>query len=133
MAKRPYEEIGGVKFYDNPLVDGVTDTRVFVTDASPKIPKGYQGTYARNSDGGSTLVMVTTEKSISKGDTPKGAKNMADNKRSNGGKNTASNNGFQPTFRKYNDMNKGEQEAFRQGAKTVENKVKENLGLKKPR
>ena len=59
---------------------------------------------------------------------------MADKKNS-GGKNTANNNdnGFTPTFRKYNDMNKGEQDAFRQGAKTVENKVKENLGLKKPR
>jgi len=31
------------------------------------------------------------------------------------------------------EMNEGEQAAFKQGAKTVENKVKENLGLKKPK
>jgi len=41
--------------------------------------------------------------------------------------------GFQQTFRKYDSMNTGEQAAFRQGAATVSNKVKENLGLKKPR
>lgn len=58
---------------------------------------------------------------------------MADNKKNTGGKPAAKDNGFQPTFRKYSSMNKGEQEAFKQGAKTVENKVKENLGLKKPR
>ena len=39
--------------------------------------------------------------------------------------------GFTPTFRKYGEMNSGEQAAFRQGAATVSNKVKENLGLKK--
>ena len=42
---------------------------------------------------------------------------------------------FTPTFRTYASMNQGEQDAFRQGAKTVENKVKTNLGLvykKKP-
>lgn len=37
---------------------------------------------------------------------------------------------FTPTFRKYETMNKGEQDAFRQGAATVSNRVKENLGLK---
>ena len=37
---------------------------------------------------------------------------------------------FTPTFRRYDDMNSGEQAAFRQGATTVSNKVKENLGLK---
>jgi|GEM_PF-1588814 len=37
---------------------------------------------------------------------------------------------WQPTFRRYDDMNEGEQAAFRQGAKTVENKVKENLGFR---
>ena len=40
---------------------------------------------------------------------------------------------FTPTFRKYADMNGGEQAAFRQGAYMVENGVKERLGLKKPR
>ena len=43
------------------------------------------------------------------------------------------NKSFQPTFRKYGDMSPGEQAAFRQGATTVGNKVKENLGLRKPR
>ena len=43
------------------------------------------------------------------------------------------NGGFTPTFRKYADMNSGEQAAFKQGAKTVENKVKQNLGLTKPK
>jgi len=38
-----------------------------------------------------------------------------------------------PTFRKYNDMNEGEQAAYRQGAKTIENKVKNNLGLLPPK
>jgi len=47
--------------------------------------------------------------------------------------NTGSNTNFQPTFRKYNDMSPSEQAAFRQGATTVGNKVKENLGLRKPR
>ena len=42
-------------------------------------------------------------------------------------------NGFQPTFRKYKDMTESEQAAFRQGAKTSENKVKERLGFTKPR
>jgi len=43
------------------------------------------------------------------------------------------NSNWQPTFRSYKSMSEGEQAAFRQGATTVENKVKENLGLKKPR
>ena len=46
---------------------------------------------------------------------------------------TAKNGNFTPTFKKYNSMNTGEQAAFRQGAKTVENKVKEKLGFTKPR
>lgn len=41
--------------------------------------------------------------------------------------------GFQPTFRKYKDMTESEQAAFRQGAKTSENKVKERLGFTKPK
>ena len=45
----------------------------------------------------------------------------------------AGDNGFTPTFRKYSDMTEGEQAAFRQGAKTSDNKVKERLGLSKPR
>ena len=57
---------------------------------------------------------------------------MAD-KKNTGGKNTANNNGFQPTFRKYANMSEGEQAAFRQGAKTSENKVKERLGFTKPK
>ena len=40
---------------------------------------------------------------------------------------------FTPTFRKYESMSEGEQQAFRQGAKTVENKVKGNLGFLKPK
>jgi hypothetical protein len=43
------------------------------------------------------------------------------------------NNNFQPTFRKYNDMSEGEKAAFRQGAKTSENKVKEKLGFTRPK
>ncbi|MCL2061145.1 MAG: hypothetical protein FWH03_00765 [Firmicutes bacterium] len=58
---------------------------------------------------------------------------MAKNTKTSG-KNTANNNGtFTPTFRKYASMNEGEKQAFRQGAKTSENKVKERLGLTKPR
>ena len=41
----------------------------------------------------------------------------------------ATKNDFKPTFRNYKDMNEGEQAAFKQGAKTVENKVKDKLGL----
>lgn len=51
----------------------------------------------------------------------------------NGGNQNKGANGFQPTFRKYKDMTEGEQAAFRQGAKTSENKVKERLGFTKPR
>ena len=43
----------------------------------------------------------------------------------------AKSNDFKPTFRAYKSMNDGEQAAFRQGATTVSNKIKENLGLKK--
>ena len=68
--------------------------------ANPKIPKGYSGTYAKNSSGGDTLIMVTktvTAKS------EKGANAMADNKK--GGKPAGGGNGnFTPTFRKYADM-----------------------------
>lgn len=98
-----------------------------------KIPKGYQGTYIKSADGSQTLVMVTNEKSTTKsGATPKGAtKTMADNKKNNGGK-SGNKYDFQPTFRKYADMSEGEQAAFRQGAKTSENKVKERLGFTRP-
>jgi len=40
---------------------------------------------------------------------------------------------FVTTFRKYEDMNPGEQAAFKQGCKTVSNDIKEKLGFKKPR
>lgn len=43
------------------------------------------------------------------------------------------NGNFTPTFRPYKTMNASEQAAFRQGASTVSNKVKENLGLKAPK
>ena len=174
MGKRPYEEIGGVRIYDNPYVDGVTDTRVFITEpsikrgvtfdcdmfnvrckqecvsggvrhtskcpydnyrglpprsaSSPKIPKGYNGTYAKTSDGGVQLVMVTTEQTISQGIIPKGAKTMAKNNNYNGGGKP-----FTPTFKKYANMNADEQAAFKQGASMVNNNVKERLGLKKPK
>ena len=42
-------------------------------------------------------------------------------------------NGFQKSFRSYKSMNDGEQAAFRQGATTANNSIKEKLGLKKPR
>jgi hypothetical protein len=63
---------------------------------------------------------------------------MADNKKSAWKSNAPVNNGsgsggFTPTFRKYADMSDGEKAAFRQGAKTSENKVKERLGFTKPR
>jgi len=105
-----------------------------VNMANSKIPKGYQGTYAKNADGGQTLVMVTKKEAISQsGAMPKGAtKTMADNKKSNTNKGKYGGD-FQPTFRKYADMNDGEQAAFRQGAKTSENKVKERLGFTKPK
>lgn len=98
-----------------------------------KIPKGYQGTYAKNSNATSTLVMVTRDVDTTK----KGGKTMADKKET---KNTSTgssggNNGvrkeFTPTFRKYSDMSQGEQEAFKQGATTANNNIKERLGLKK--
>ena len=57
---------------------------------------------------------------------------MAGNK-ANTAKATSGNSTFTPTFRKYTSMNEGEQAAFRQGAKTTENKVKERLGLTKPK
>lgn len=104
--------------------------------ANPKIPKGYQGVYAENANGGRTLIMVTSEKTIAKsGDKPKGeTKTMADNKKANNKSATANSYGeFQPTFRKYSDMSDGEKAAFRQGAKTSENKVKERLGFTKPK
>ena len=97
--------------------------------ASPKIPKGYSGTYAKNSDGGLTLTMVTNEiKSL--GDTPKGAKQMAKDSNNSGGVQKAF---FQKTFVKYADMNEREKGIFKQGATTANNNVKEKLGLKKPR
>jgi hypothetical protein len=40
---------------------------------------------------------------------------------------------FVSTYKSYKSMTPGEQNAFRQGANTVSNKVKENLGLRKPK
>lgn len=103
--------------------------------ANPKIPKGYNGVYAKNADGTDTLIMVMSEKSTT-GAPPKGAKTMAKNTATptaeNGNQNKGA-GGFQPTFRRYKDMTESEQAAFRQGAKTSENKVKERLGFTKPR
>jgi len=48
-------------------------------------------------------------------------------------KTAAKNANFQKTFRSYKSMNEGEQAAFRQGATTANNSIKEKLGLKKPR
>ena len=42
-------------------------------------------------------------------------------------------NDFKPTFKKYSAMSKSEQEAFKQGATTANNSIKERLGLKKPK
>ena len=102
--------------------------------ANQKIPKGYQGVYAKNADGTDTLVMVTSKQSIT-GATPKGATTMAKNtaKPAESGNQNKGAGGFQPTFRKYKDMTESEQAAFRQGAKTSENKVKERLGFTKPK
>lgn len=103
--------------------------------ANQKIPKGYQGVYAKNADGTDTLIMVMSEKSTT-GATPKGAKTMAKNTAkpaANSGNQQSVANNFQPTFRKYSDMNDSEKAAFRQGAKTSENKVKERLGFTKPK
>ena len=69
---------------------------------------------------------------INSGNKPKGAKSMAKSNKNTNNHN-AGKNSFTPTFRKYSDMNEGEQAAFRQGAKTSDNKVKERLGLTKPR
>ena len=97
---------------------------------NPKIPKGYQGHYAKNSSGDLTLIMVTNEQTNSK----KGVNTMAkDTKKPAPANSGGNNNGFTPTFRKYSDMSKGEQEAFRQGATTANNGIKERLGLKKPK
>jgi len=47
---------------------------------------------------------------------------------------TAKSGNFTQTFRSYKtEMNEGEQAAFRQGAKTVENKVKDRLGFMPPK
>lgn len=104
--------------------------------ANTKIPKGYQGVYAKNSSGEDTLIMVMSEKSTT-GATPKGANSMAKNTTKpatdSGNQTNNSGNKFQPTFRKYSDMSESEQAAFRQGAKTSENKVKERLGFTKPK
>lgn len=61
---------------------------------------------------------------------------MADKKTTGGKPAPAASGGngdFQPTFRKYTDMSESEKAAFRQGAKTSENKVKERLGFSKPK
>lgn len=118
---------GGLRHTDKCPYDNYRNE---VKMANQKIPKGYQGTYIKSADGSQTLVMVTNEKSTTKsGEKPKGAtKTMAEKKNSSG----KSYNNFQPTFRKYADMTEGEQAAFRQGAKTSENKVKERLGFTRP-
>lgn len=125
---------GGVRHtdkcpYDNYRKQGTS------TMANQKIPKGHQGVYAKNSSGGDTLIMVTSEQSIM-GENPKGAKTMVKNTAkpaAESGNQNKGASGFQPTFRKYKDMTESEQAAFRQGAKTSENKVKERLGFTKPR
>lgn len=66
---------------------------------------------------------------------------MADNKTKpaaktnggNNGNNNRNNGGFTPTFRTYASLSDGEKEAFKQGATTANNNIKERLGLKKPR
>ena len=116
---------GGIRHIDKCPYDNYNDKRNENAMASPKIPKGYQGVYA---DGGKTLVMVTTEKSISQ----KGVNSMAKNTNTPAAPVAANNGGFQPTFRKYADMTQSEKDAFRQGAKTSENKVKERLGFIRP-
>jgi hypothetical protein len=50
---------------------------------------------------------------------------MADSKKNN--------KPFVPTYLKYTDMTDREKACFRQGANTVTSRVKENLGLKKPK
>ena len=74
-----------------------------------KIPKGYSGTYAKTSDGGVQLVMVTSEQEITK----KGAGKMGKNNNYNGGGKP-----FTPTFKKYANMSADEQAAFKQGAQS---------------
>ena len=140
MGKRPYEKIGGVKFYDNPLVDGVTDTRVFITDTSPKIPKGYSGTYAKGSDGNAVLITASRTVEINENknsviDRKRRNDKMPNDKNTNkGGDRNQGGKPFQKTFRSYhNEMNEGEKAAFRQGAKTNENKIKEKLGMLPPK
>ena len=117
---------GGIRHIDKCPYDNYNGTRNENAMANPNIPKGYQGVYAKNSNGGDTLVIVTTET----GTKTKGAKTMAKN--NNTPANSGGNTNFQPTFRKYADMSQGEKDAFRQGAKTSENKVKERLGFIRP-
>lgn len=40
---------------------------------------------------------------------------------------------FEKTFKSYDKMTKGEKAAFKQGAHTANQSIKEKLGLKKPR
>ena len=47
--------------------------------ANPKIPKGYQGTYARAADGSATLIMVSRSDSITDYTEKKEQKPMANN------------------------------------------------------
>ena len=47
--------------------------------ANPKIPKGYQGTYARAADGSATLIMVSRSDSITDNTDKKEQKPMANN------------------------------------------------------
>ena len=137
MGKRPYEEIGGVRFYDNPLVDGVTDRRVFVTEPPPK--KGATPVKRGVEFDCSMFDVHCTQECVSGGlrhtdKCPYDNYNTKSNKRSDAmAKNNNSGGGFQKTFVKYSDMNEREKGIFKQGATTANNNVKERLGLKKPR
>jgi hypothetical protein len=93
--------------------------------SSPKIPKGYQGTYAKNANGGDTLIMVSRHIDTTK--SKKRSNDMADKKQAKG------NDTFKPTFVKYDTMTEREKGIFKQGATTANNSIKEKLGLKKPR
>ena len=74
--------------------------------ANPKIPKGYQGTYARAADGSATLIMVSRSDSITDYTEKKEHKPMANN---------------QPTQQQTN-MTDGEQPQARYTPYTTEQK-----------
>ena len=73
--------------------------------ANPKIPKGYQGTYARAADGSATLIMVSRSDSITDNTEKKEHKPMAN----------------QPTQQQMN-MTDGEQPQARYTPYTTEQK-----------